>query len=112
MRLVFDRHDLEDLLQLLLEHLCLTGRYCWRSKLTSTVASWRAALNEQDWRQRFEELALLLVLRQEPAPGAQLIAGPTVYIEGPRSPHADAFEEEAYGRLDALLRGLSRPRVA
>src|SRR6202040_1043789 len=38
---------------------------------TSTVASLRAALNEQDWRQRFEELALLLVLRQEPERGAQ-----------------------------------------
>ncbi len=30
----------------------------------------------------------------------------------PRSPHTDAFEEEAHGRLDALLHGLSRPRVA
>src|SRR6476646_7390518 len=40
-------------------------------KSTSTAASFRAALNEQDWRQRFEELALLLILRQEPARGAQ-----------------------------------------
>ena len=30
----------------------------------------------------------------------------------PRSPHTDAFEEEAHGRLDALLHDLSRPRVA
>jgi hypothetical protein len=30
----------------------------------------------------------------------------------PRSSHADAFEEEAHGCLDALLHDLSRARVA